>query len=398
MPSTEKLPSGRFRAIYRDANGDKQHVKGTFERKTDAKEAAVDAESKAKRQAAAARGELSARTTWGDWWQVVAERRTFEHSDTATNEAKVVRLYLAPKWGDVQLNRITHHEVQGWVDTLDRSGKAPTYTHYIAALFARTIRIAVKEGVLTADPTAGLTLPKRRRKAKDFFTDDQVRRITEHMPQRIADAITFALLTGLRPNELFGLHAADVADAERGWLTVQHVRVNGRKIIRPWPKDSDTRDVPLSTRATEILRRRLDGRDLTERCPLPHYGDEPCTSPLVFQARRGGPLYRDLLNLEIYQATDAASLPAKSAYALRRGFATWLAGNNASPFDIAAWMGHADVRQTSEYVQVAPEARGRFLKAIGEPESLRAVGGETKSGPDGAVGQGEAEQGERGSA
>jgi hypothetical protein len=59
-------------------------------------------------------------------------------------------------------------------------------------------------------------------------------------------------------------------------------------MIRPYPKDGDTRSVPLSSKAIEILKRRIEGRDLKSGCGVPHTDGATCTSHLVFRNADGG--------------------------------------------------------------------------------------------------------------
>src|SRR5690242_12739135 len=109
MASTEKLPSGRWRGVYRDSSSRKQHTI-PFDRKSDAREAAVDAEAKARRQSAAKAGTVSAGITWGEWWSIVSADRVFE-SDAGRTEEQLVRGYVQPRWDDVPLNKIEQRDI-----------------------------------------------------------------------------------------------------------------------------------------------------------------------------------------------------------------------------------------------------------------------------------------------
>ncbi|WP_162830511.1 site-specific integrase [Amycolatopsis thermalba] len=387
MASTEKLPSGRWRGLYRDADGRKRRVSGTFDRKSDALDAAVEEQAKAKRKAAAADGRLSARTPWGAWWEIVRENRHFE-SDAGRTEAALVRGYVMPRWRDVPLNQITQRDIQRWVDQLER-GKAPvdmvdpkfeprplsaSYVQRIYSPFRVSITAALEEGVLDASPCAGVKLPKRQKRPKKFVSTDEATKLAAELRSDYADAVAFMLDTGLRPGELTGLHAHRV-DLDAGVITVAETYVYREKKIRPWPKDRDAREIPLSARAVEVLRRRLAGRDLREPCGIEHMRGEKCRHPLVFLTDAKRPLNRDTLAYHLRKAAEAVGVEAKSGYALRRGFATRLAEGGLDVFQLAEVMGHADINLSREYVQATSTARARVLAALGDSPKLTAIDG-----------------------
>ncbi|MER5388345.1 tyrosine-type recombinase/integrase [Saccharopolyspora sp. NPDC002686] len=372
MASAEQLPSGRWRGVYRDANRKKKHVPGTFERKQDAREAAQDAEVRERRKAARESGTLSARTTWGHWWEAFNAEREFD-SDTATTEFYIVKNYLLPRWADVPLNQITKPDIQRWVDKIKR-GKSPSYVQRIYSVFRVSITAALDEEILIASPCAGVKIPKRQKRAKEYLSVDHTAKMDKHLTEDYKDAVDFMLETGLRPGELTGLHAHRV-DRSSGWLLVAETYVFKRKEIRPWPKDKDARTVPLSAKADAILDRRLASRNLNEGCGIPHIGGEKCSHPLVFLTASGRPMNRDTLNYHLRKACDAAGITRKTAYTTRRGYATRLAEAGLDVFELARLMGHEDIKQTQEYVQQTSTARTRVLQALGEHQPLQAVDG-----------------------
>ncbi|NIJ10607.1 integrase [Saccharomonospora amisosensis] len=385
MASAEKLPSGRWRGVYRDSGGKKRTVKGTFRRKADAREAAQEAEVKARRTAAANDGTLSARTSWGAWWEIVSQTREFE-SDAGRIEQQLVRSYVLPRWRDVPLNKIAQRDIQKWVEQLER-GKAPvdmvdpkfvqrplsaSYVQRVYSPFRVSITRALDEGILDASPCAGVKLPKRQKRPKVYMSADEATKLAGKLRPDYADAVLFMIDTGLRPGELTGLHAHRV-DLVNAVLTVAEVFVFRQKRIRPWPKDRDAREVPLSARAVEIARRRLAGRDPREPCGVEHMRGEKCAHPLVFLTEAGKPLNRDILGFHLRKAAEAVGVHGKSGYALRRGFATRLAEGGLDVFQLAEVMGHSDINLSREYVQQTSTARARVLAALGEAPTLSVV-------------------------
>lgn len=381
MAWTEPLDSGRYRGGYRrPGNPKKLYVNGTFALKRDAKEAAQEEEVKARREAARSTGKLPARITWGEWWDLIKEGRASKPTDTAVRERKLVRRYLMPQWGEVPLNRIEQPLVQQWVNALTAGNvdgwtkkdrpPSPGYVRSVYGLFAATIGQAVPR-VLTTSPCTGIKLPRVRKKPKPYMPVADAEKLTFKRRQDYRDAVDFELETGLRPNELCGLHADRIDWA--GWLDVVEVFVERRGVIRPEPKDKDARRVPLTSRALEILRRRLGDRDLGDGCGVPHSDGAQCRSPLVFLTDRGRVMRPKGLHNAMATAARNAKLPMRGGYTLRRGYATRAIDGGADPFTVKRIMGHADLEELEGYVQETPEARAKLLAALGETPPLKVV-------------------------
>lgn len=386
MAWTEKLPSGKFRGCWRDSAGRKRHI-GPYARKTDAKDAAQEAEVRGRRQAAASAGTLTAKIPWGEWWETATPRR--DASDAARIERSIVKVYLLPQWGDVPLNKISRPMVKQWVSTLT-PGKSPAYVRRIYAVFAASMARAVDAGVLTASPCVRINnLPKIPKRAKAHVTEKGLAALLatdengkpKYLPvpaHRVLVAV--ALETGLRPGELCGLHV-DKVDLDGGWITVSEVLIHiDRSVaVRGYPKDKDARLVPLTAKAVDILREHLDGRALADRCGLPHIGSR-CRSDLVFRNQRRGCIQPQTLTVALWRAAKAAGMSGATAYAFRRGFATRAAEGGLDPFALKEIMGHATMDQTNEYVQQTSTTRARLCAALGDQPGLRMVHGARGAG------------------
>lgn len=376
MAWTERLPSGKYRGCWRDPSGTKCYTRRPefpehpYSRKRDALEAAQEAEVTARRQAAAERGTISASITFGEWWATGGQPVEGD-SNTADNARRIGRNYLLPKWEDTPLNRIEQREAKAWILDL-LPGREISYVRRIWAEFRRTMNLAVEKGPLTASPCVGVKLPKARRKARAASDEQYLDKIRPFLHDFYADMNRVALDTGLRPGELCGLHA-DALDLDEGWVSVEAVYVRKRNVIRSFPKDKDARPVPLTEDAVRIIRARLAGRDLTAGCGVPHVGGRACRGALVFTNRERRVVTQDAWQAAMRRAADAAEVRARSPYALRRGFATRAARGGVDAFELAEIMGHADVRQTREYVQQSPAARDRLRAALGGGGRLRVV-------------------------
>lgn len=375
MAFVEKLPSGRWRGGHwvktYDGKRRKHWVEGTFERKTDAREAAQESEVKARRTASAEAGTASARITWSEWWEVHAANRKFD-SALEKVEACMVRKHLRPRWGDVPLNQIHRHDAQAWVDELLREGYSARYVRSLFATLRTSVRSAVDRDILAAYPLEGVRLPRLSRTAKVYTTLEDIEKLRPHLAPVYVDALEFLLETGLRPGELAGLHVHRV-DLDRGWITVAEVYVDQRHLIRPMPKDGDVRNVPLTSKAISIARRQMEGRTLSRGCGIPHSDGAECRHSVLFLNTQGRPLRPVSMSNRIRNASRKAGIPLRGGYSGRRGFATRAASGGIDAFLLADVMGHSDVRVTREYVQMGNDSRARTLAALGEPSALSVV-------------------------
>lgn len=370
MSYVEQLPSKKYRGVYRDSAGRKLYTPATA-RKQDARDAAQEAEVKAKRTAAAQSGTLSARTTWSQWADIWWASRNIETETERTDTFIRVRV-LEPEWGNVKLNAITHAKVQAWVNRMLKVHATATVRRYFA-VFRASLNAALEEEVLTACPCARVRLPKVPKTTRRHIEQDCLDALLPHLRVDYRQAIEFLSETGLRPGELCGLHWHNAGSQ---WLTVADVVVDGSKRIKAHPKDDDQRDVVLTTRALKILDELRETRPERTGCGLPHSDGKPCRSDLVFrQGSNGRPMTVKGLWRAIRSALAKAGLPPETTYSLRHLFGSRLAEAGVDVFELSRQMGHADVNQSTTYVHRTAAARDRVLAALGDPAAagLRLV-------------------------
>jgi integrase len=379
VASAERLPSGKWRGVYRDAAGNKQNVKGTFERKTDAREAAQEAEVKARRKVAAATGNLSARTKYRQWLDTWWPERNLQVG-TDDTEVRIRDTFLITQWGESQLNAIGKRVVQPWVNSLARK-HSPGYVARIYGVFRASILAAVELEVLDANPLAGVKLPTVPKTSRRHFEQDEIDLFLPKLRLRHRQVCEFLMDTGLRPGEFAGLHHSRVRG---GWITVADVLVDKGRAIKSKPKDEDAREVPLTTRAQEILDEWKEAIPPDIGCEIPHANGKACRSDLIFRQHNGSPLsltsFRDVLT----RALTKVGIPDGTLYSLRHTYGSRLAENGLDVFEISRLMGHEDINMSKTYVHRTTAARGRILAALGDPAAtgLTVVGRGTPRGTD----------------
>ncbi|MCO1574981.1 site-specific integrase [Crossiella sp. SN42] len=383
MASVEEMTPGkngkrRWRAVWRDSAGNKQNSKAPyFDREGDAKRYANAEEDKARKQAARVQGTLPATTKWGVWWDLLAPKRV-SASDTSITERYIVEGHIRPVWGEVPLNQISNAAVRNWVEDLS-SKYSPGYVHRIFSVFNVSIKRALKEPILVASPCVDVGLPKRSKRPKAYLSVSRAEKVKGKISKGYEDAIDLGMETGLRPGELCGLHIHRV-NREEGYLEVEEVRVRRKRLIKPVPKDHDTRKIWLTSKGMEIVDRQLDGRDPTRGCGIPHADGNPCPSDVLLRTRRDRPLDPGTLGYHIRNALKALGLATMGGYGLRRGAFTKLAAGGLNPFRLARMAGWKDINLANEYVQETEDERAAFLAAAGDPQALRVLPGGAELG------------------
>lgn len=207
-------------------------------------------------------------------------------------------------------------------------------------------------------------LSKNRRER--LITDDEYRRILDYLQRpraakerqlayqariRAAHLLRFALLTGMRPKEIFRLHYFDIDwDGNR-------IRVRGTKTEN---RGNSTRYVPLSPSIIEILQaRKVVGESLE----------------YIFSIS-GSPRYTDYDLLKEACEKNRISYGRSvengfELYCARHTFTTKLLLAGMSLAEIGAITGHSDRELVLYYSHVVPETNARAMEKIEEIEARR---------------------------
>lgn len=210
-----------------------------------------------------------------------------------------------------------------------------------ASTLRRYFRWSERTGVVSADPTLGLSAPRADGRLPRVLRQDELNVLLEAPPLAVADDIPAvrarddAVLevlygSGLRVGELCGLDVSDL-DLDRGRATV-------------WGKGGKQRVVPLGEPAVAALRRWLaEGRELLLTTHSP--------TSVLFVNRRG----RRLTPRDVRRLLDRRSLAPTHPHALRHTFATHLLDGGADLRAVQELLGHADLATTQRYTHVSRE-------------------------------------------
>jgi integrase/recombinase XerD len=231
-----------------------------------------------------------------------------------------------------------------------QSTRATTANRRIAVL-RRFFRWAVRDGLVTHDPTLLLKGSKRPPRFPKALSEAQVEDLLAapdaETPLGLRDRAMLELLyaTGLRVSELVGLTLLELSLQEG--------------LVRVLGKGSKERIVPLGEEARRWLERYLaQGRKaiLAGR-----------VADALFVTQRGAAMSRQMFWVLIKRYAVRAGIGAPlSPHGLRHAFATHLLNHGADLRVVQLLLGHADISTTQIYTHVA-RARLKSLHAAHHP-------------------------------
>jgi integrase len=255
--------------------------------------------------------------------------------DPATKRKLAVQLKHARKaFGDRQPDSLRRAQLEDWQQELPAGNR-----HDVFRAFRQALAWGVARGMLERDATAGIPNPKRKRQERadvnPFETWEEVEAIAAELDARYRAIPVLLVGTGLRPEEAFGLHRADVDTAGK----VLHVRrrYSGGAVKEGGKTPGSVRVVPLRQKVLDAL------------AAMPPRID----TPVLFPAPRGG--YIDLEKFrhrEWAPALRAAGIPHRRVNDCRHTFATWAISRDLTPtLELAQVMGTSVAQLEDTYVR-----------------------------------------------
>jgi integrase len=367
MSSVSKLPSGKWRARYRDASG-REHARH-FARKVDGQRwlDEVTAAVVSGQYVSPDAGRVTFRQYAEGWRQAQVHR-----ASSAAKVESILRLHAYPALGDRSLGAILPSQVQAWVKGLPLAPSTVAVAHgVVAAVF----KAAVRDRLIVSSPCEGTKLPEDHRPRVVPLATEQVVALGAALPPRFRALVTLGASTGLRISEATGLtvdRTGLAPPSPRPTLRVdrQLVVLSGQQpFLGPPKRRASVRDIPLPTVAVEALARHLErfaptGRPMVCRDAAGRTTTE--TVELVFTTPSGGPIRRNALSRAWLPAVKQAGLPEGTTYHdLRHFYASLLIRHGESVKVVQARLGHATAAETLDtYSHLWPDSEDRTRAAV----------------------------------
>ncbi len=197
-------------------------------------------------------------------------------------------------------------------------------------------RFLLEEGLVKADPTRDLTIPKRGKYLPEVLSHEEVDRLLASpnisTPMGIRDKAMLELLyaTGLRVTELVGLNMTNLN------LHVGYLICRG--------KGDKERLVPMGESSRRWVKEYID---------LVRPSLVKSASDVLFCSNRGGAMSRQNFWYMIKRyALSAGIFKSISPHNLRHSFATHMLAGGADLRSLQMMLGHADISTTQIYTHV----------------------------------------------
>ncbi len=219
-------------------------------------------------------------------------------------------------------------------------GARPRSTARQLSSFRRFFRYMVREGVLSVDPTARISMPKVGRPLPKALPEEDVEALLEApdvkdpLGHRDRTMLEVLYATGLRVTELVSLR-------------LSQININ-QGVVRIVGKGGRERLIPLGEESIEWLQDFIAGprmEILLER-----------QTDYLFPTRRGDRMTRQAFWHIIKRYAEKADISSSlSPHTLRHAFATHLLNHGADLRVVQMLLGHSDLSTTQIYTHVARE-------------------------------------------
>ncbi|MBI4999021.1 MAG: site-specific integrase [Rhodocyclales bacterium] len=243
-------------------------------------------------------------------------------------ERSLINILRDAQIARVTLARIRSADIASLVELWRKSGAAPATISRRLALLSHVFETARKSWGMDGlgNPVRLIQLPKLNNARERRVTDDEIEALCQAAAQTacLPAMIRIAVETGMRRGEIVGMHWQDI-DLEK------------RVVRLPMTKNGYARDVPLSSRAVDVLRKQR--RNISGQ---------------VFQVREDS----------VTQAFDRACVRAQVEdlrfHDLRHEATSRLA-EKLSVHELAKVTGHRDLRMLMRYYHPRAEDLARKL-------------------------------------
>jgi integrase len=276
MAEPRRLPNGRWKVRYRDPEGHPRSK--TCDTKTEAR-AFLEEVGHASRHRTWVAPEKG-RITLAQWSQQYMETVVHLRPTSVSLYERELK-HILRRFGPTQLGRLEPLAIQAWLSQLLGEGIAPSSVHRRYRVLRRILQVAVKKGMLVANPCDAVDPPRVETNEMRFLNPDEVIALAESIDPWYRPLVYTAAETGMRWSELVGLRCGQVDLLRRSIAVIEQLvfiagdPATGRppRWVRQKPKTkAGTRSASISpflmARLQEQLTQRAEpaGSAVTASC------------------------------------------------------------------------------------------------------------------------------------
>lgn len=256
----------------------------------------------------------------------------------------------------VSLKEVDKHVIRNYMSELMELGRKKSTIRCKVSPIRSFYRYLMREGMVSINPTAGVSLPKMDRRLPSFLTQKEIENIID-ATKKIINATNPAKPTGQRDRAFFELlYASGLRVSELVNLNLAHVNLDTREIL-VHGKGSKERVVLMGKPAADALigyikrgRPELMGKK---------------AGNALFINRYGGRITERSVQKIVEQYARKAGIDRRvHPHMLRHTFATHMLDGGADLRVVQELLGHADLSSTQIYTHVTKSrARKVYMSA-----------------------------------
>lgn len=233
--------------------------------------------------------------------------------------------------GDLPLNEIKHSKL---LELSTMSDWKEKYRNDMLTPMRHVFALAIKDEVITRNPSEGIENGKVQKEPPDPFTLSEVNSILNHMAttydSQVHNYFEFMFFTGLRPQEAIALKWSEI-DLNEGTARIRRVRT--AKTDRETTKTNKIRDIELNSRAINALSAQKKHTFLSD--------DYVFHNPVTNQRWNS----EAKQNLRYWKPTiKKLGIRYRVPYQCRHTYATLNLMAGANPMWVSRMMGHANMQ------------------------------------------------------
>lgn len=247
----------------------------------------------------------------------------------------VVRNDITPTLGAIPLELVGRDDIARWVESLRADGAAGKTIANKHGLLSASLNAAVRAGHISANPAAGVRLPRTERQEMRFLSHDEFATLLAAITEPWRPLVQFMLASGARPAEVFALRPADVNRKE------STVRISRAWKRSPGGYEMGAPKTDRGRRTINVPKAVLDELDYT--------GEWLFTNPGRGRRAVGGPVRLPNFRANVWwPAIAKADLPPPRprVYDLRHTCASWMIQAGVPLPVIQQHLGHESIDVT----------------------------------------------------
>jgi integrase len=300
-------------------------------------------------------------------WADNLERKQLIRPITLEIYRSYIRRYIEPAFGSVKLSALQPFHVENMVEEMLKQGLNPNTVRYAYGVVHAGLAQAVRWRHIYYNPSDAVKPPPAKQpKARSLTRNEAKALIQAALQWKHGLAFIFALLTGMRPEEYFGMAWSDI-DLDRCLVTVRRTVMflnrGGWYFSEPKTKRSG-RTVKFPAFLSRLL---VEHRKKQQEAIMRTRKFYRTDLDLVFANQLGTPLNRKDVGTDYFKPVCAAAgiKGRVTLYTLRHTYATLLLADGENPKTVSDALGHSKVSFTLDtYAHVLPEMKERSAERL----------------------------------